>query len=91
MNAVSAESVRQAVITGDYDRALSLWQQYTAEMAAAEPTRESLAEAAELIEWARPVLESSRSQAVERLTLLHVASQYGRTTSRPRPQLRESF
>jgi hypothetical protein len=83
-------SIREAVAGGEYDRALTLWQEYAAGIAAG-PTPESLAEAAGLIEWARPLLEAARSDVAERLRLLHVAGAYGGTGSRPYPKFRESF
>jgi hypothetical protein len=68
-----------AVSAGDYQGALELWQRYAAEMAAAGPTRESLAEAAKLIEWARPLLHAAHADASERLRVLHVAGVYCKT------------
>jgi hypothetical protein len=87
----SAESIRQAILAGDYEGGLSRWQQYAAEMAAAGPTRESLAEAAELIEWARPLLHTARSTAAERLRVLHVASMYGQPVTRSRSWVGANF
>jgi hypothetical protein len=77
MRRVPAESVRAAVASGDYVEALALWQEYTATMAADKPTRQSLAEAADLIGWSRPLLNAARTHALERLRLLHVAGVYG--------------
>jgi hypothetical protein len=65
------------VAAGDYTEAIALWQKYAARLAAAGPARHSLAEAADLIEWSRPILAAARAQAVEQLRGLHVAGVYG--------------
>lgn len=92
MSGTSAKSVRDAVASGDYQLAIKMWEQYAAAIAAVKPTRESLAEAAELIEWARPLLDAARSDAGERLRALHVAGVYGnRGASRRQPHVRTSF
>jgi hypothetical protein len=78
VNDTSADSVRDAIAAGDYQRALDLWRAYTAAIAAAEPTWLSLTQAAELIAWSRPILQAARKDAGERLRALHVAGTYSR-------------
>ena len=71
--------IREAVAEGDYERALDLWQKYTAGLAAQGLTKEALDEAGELLEWARPLVNASRARAQERLRALHVAGVYVRS------------
>ena len=79
---VTVESVREAVQRGDYARALDLWNRYAAGLANGGLTTESLAEAAALIAWCRPLLLGVREHVAARLRALHVAGIYG--ASKPR-------
>jgi hypothetical protein len=88
----SAESIREAVRAGEYGTALGLWQQYTQSVATAGPTPDALAEAADLIEWARPLIRAARAHSLERLNILHAAGAYGGPDPiRPSALFRASF
>jgi hypothetical protein len=92
VNVTAIQSVRDAIAASNLQRALYLWQQYTAGIAAAGPTQESLAEAAELIRWAKPLISAVRTRADERLRALHVAGMYGQARPvKTRVGIRESF
>jgi len=83
--------IKQAIASGDYTKALDAWREYTAAMAAAGPTAESLAEAAELLAWARSRLIAARADIAERLRALHVAGRYGKLPNTRGEQFRASF
>ena len=83
--------IKQAIASGDYTKALAFWREHTAAMAAAGPTVASLAEAAELIAWARPQLTAARADVAERLRALHVAGRYGRLPNTHSERFRASF
>ena len=77
MGVAGADFIREAIAGGDYARALELWDQYTSALAGGLLTEDTLAEAANLVEWSRPILMSARAHAAERLRALHVAGAYG--------------
>ncbi|HXK03599.1 MAG TPA: hypothetical protein VMS37_14455 [Verrucomicrobiae bacterium] len=77
MNRATAQSIREAIEHGDYAQALDLWKQYTAALAASGLTAESLAEAAHVVKWSRPLLLGAREHTAARLRALHVAGIYG--------------
>jgi len=85
------QRIKQALSSGDYTKALATWREYTAEMASAGPTAASLAEAAELIDWARPLLTAARTDAAERLRALHVAGKYRKLPNARSALFRASF
>ena len=77
MNTAAAACIREAIAGGDYTRALELWNEYTAALAGGLLSQATLAEAANLVEWSRPILLTTRAHAAERLRALHVAGAYG--------------
>jgi hypothetical protein len=91
VNGATAESVREAINRGDLVRALDLWTEYAAALSGGGLTEASLAEAAGLVEWSRPLLLCARAHAGERLRVLHVAAAYGGRDARPAPLVRASF
>jgi hypothetical protein len=90
MSPTSAKTIQKAVESGEFGKALDLWKEFAGAIAAAGPTRESLAEAAELIERCRPLLLAARGAACEQLNLLRIAGAYGRSDA-GRSRIRESF
>ena len=75
--APSAESIRAAIAAGNYRQALELWNEYVAGLQSAGLKAATLAEAAELVNWSRPLLLAAREHAAARLRALHVAGEYG--------------
>jgi hypothetical protein len=71
------ESIRRAIESGDYAGALELWNRYADLLAAGALSQATLAVAAELIAWSRPLLTAARADALRRLRALHVAGTYG--------------
>jgi hypothetical protein len=91
VNVVSAESIQQAIGCGDYARALALWSGYTAALADGRLSETTLAEAAALVEWSRPILLQARAHAAERLRALHVAGVYSTQGLRTHALVRASL
>lgn len=91
MNGAPAELIREALITGEYARAMELWHEYTAAIAAGALNQELLKEVGELVAWSRPFLSRVREDAAARLRMLHVASAYGTSSARQETRLRASF
>jgi hypothetical protein len=74
------ESLRQAVNSGEFDRAQLLWNQYAGRLAE-ELSNGSLSEARlsevrELVEWSRMVVLCARALMQDQLNSLHVATEY---------------
>jgi len=91
VSGATAEDVRAAIAAGDYGHALNLWHEYAARLAAGALTEESLAEAATLLAWSRPVLLGAREHAAARLRALHVAGVYGTRAVRRTALVRASL
>jgi len=73
--------IRGAVASGEYQRALLLWNEYSArlqeELRVGSLTSGRLAEMRELMEWSRRVMLCARAHAQDQLNSLHVAAEYG--------------
>jgi hypothetical protein len=75
---------RQAVSSGEFERASELWNSYAAErlVEVRQGRGERLPEMRELMEWTRVVAACARAQALhtlrERLTEVHAAGAYER-------------
>lgn len=81
MEGEPAVRIREAIVSGEYQRALRLWNGYAArlrdEIVKGALSENALAEAFELVRWSRNVLLSARAHAFDRLNALHVAGAYG--------------
>jgi hypothetical protein len=77
----TTDRIRQAVSSGEFQRATLLWNEYAAwvreEIARGRFTQAQMAEAADLVEWSRGVVECDRAHAQAQLATLWVASRYG--------------
>lgn len=79
------ERFRDAVSSGEFQRASQIWNAYAAERLteAQRGCGEKLPEMRELIEWTRTVVVCARAQALRslrtRLTEVHAARAYGRS------------
>jgi len=73
-------AIRQAVAAGDFPRATRLWNQYAdgiqEEMRRGTCTTARLAEARELVEWARLTWLCARSHLQDRLNTIAAAERY---------------
>ena len=76
-----ATEVRNAVASGDFERAHGLWDEYVTylqdELRRGSLTRAQLEEARELFEWARLTVLCARAHIQHRLNTLRVAEAYG--------------
>jgi hypothetical protein len=81
-----AERFRDAVSSGEFERASRIWDEYAGERLAdaRRGCGDRLSEMRELTEWARTVCLCFRAQALRtlrtRLTEMHAADAYGRVT-----------
>jgi hypothetical protein len=76
----SPEPIRQAVASGEFQRATLLWNEYIAgilgEIARGDCTHDRMAEAGDLLDWSRGVVMCERARAQDLFNALWVASQY---------------
>ena len=83
--------IREAVASGEFDRAEQLWTDYMArcheDLRRGSFSATKLAEAGELLEWSRRVVLCARAHAQDNLSGLRVAGQYGDPVSPQVPQL----
>ena len=74
------EPIRQAVNSGEFDRAQLLWNQCAAGLAEELRTgclsAARLSEVRELVEWSRIVVLCARAHLLDQLNSLHVAGEY---------------
>jgi hypothetical protein len=74
------EPLRQAVASGEFPRALVLWNEYVARFAGAlqrgEVTLGQWREVEDFVAWARNLALCSRAYAQDRLNSLHVTDRY---------------
>ena len=84
-------AIREAVASGEFERAQRLWTGYMAilsdEVRQGSFRESRLTEASELLEWSRRVVLCARAHAQDQLNSLHVAEQYGVPLSPQIPQL----
>jgi hypothetical protein len=75
------DPIRQAVASGEFQRAALLWNEYAAgireEIGRGTCTQARMAEAGELLEWSCGVALCERAHARSQLDTIWVASQYG--------------
>ena len=80
MQPFSLEPLRQAVCSGDFERAQLLWNECAAcladELSGRRLSEARLAEVRELVEWSRNVVSCARAQMQNRINSLHVAGEY---------------
>ena len=85
MDKTLVDQFREAVSSGEFQRASQIWNAYAAErlMEARCGCGDRLPEMRELLEWTRTVIICARAQALRslrtRLTEVHAASAYGRS------------
>ncbi|MCX6627570.1 MAG: hypothetical protein NTW28_08075 [Candidatus Solibacter sp.] len=74
------EPIRQAVNSGEFDRAQFLWNQCAAglaeELRTGSLSAARLSEVRELVEWSRLVVLCERAHMQDQLNSLHVAGEY---------------
>ena len=75
-----AEAIRRAVASGEFGKALSLWEdhvrQLRQELRSGTFTREKLAETRDLVEWCRITVLCARSHAQSQLNRIGAAQHY---------------
>jgi hypothetical protein len=95
MDTDRTSQLRKAIASGDFGRALRLWDDYAAgirrEIGCGTCTAARMAEAREFLDWARRVVLCARAHAQNRLNAIHVARQYGPAPSRPASLFRTSL
>ena len=73
--------IREAIASGEFDRAMDLWNEFTTllreEIGRGTCTQASMSETADLLAWSRGVVLCERAHAQSQLTTMWVASQYG--------------
>ena len=81
MNSLRTNPIREAIASGEFQRALSLWNELTAELrdeiGRGACTQGSITETMELTAWSRDVLLCERAHLQSQLSTMWVASQYG--------------
>jgi hypothetical protein len=81
MDSGRTDSIRRAVAAGDWPAVLRLWEPYAAdildEIRRGTCTHARMAEAGELLNWAKRVAWCARAHAQNRLDTIHAARQYG--------------
>jgi len=88
------QSIRLAVMSGEFQRAQTLWDACVADLAgelrAGSLTEAQLAEVRELVGWVRTEVICTRAHLCERINALHAASEYEITTSPRQSRLVEA-
>jgi hypothetical protein len=88
------EPIRRAVASGEFRKALALWQdharQLRQEIRSGTFSKEKLAEARELVEWCRVTALCTRSHAQARLNQIAAARRYAPPPGRPAPRFSAS-
>ena len=95
MEGEPAARIRDAIDSGEYQKALRLWNGYAAQVRAeirkGTLSMDALAEARELVAWSRTVLNCARAHALDRLNTLHAAGAYGSGARRKAGLIRASL
>jgi len=85
------EPIRRAVASGEFLKALALWQEHARqlrqEVRNGTLTREKLAEARDLVEWCRVTALCARSHAQAQLNRIGAARQYFQSCPHPAPRI----
>ena len=91
----SAAAIRDAFASGEFARAHGLWRDYARELSdvvrGGAEAAEEVAEAGELIGWARLFVKCYRAHATARLNEAHAADAYARRSPAARPRVRAIF
>lgn len=91
MDNLPESRIREAVASGEFQRAQRLWAEYMAQLH--EEVRQGsfstiqLEQVRNLMEWSRGVVLCARLHASERLNSLLVAVEYGNPPSSPAPRI----
>ena len=76
----AADGIRQAMASGEYRKALLLWNEYAAglrdELSRGVPSKGRVQEAGALVEWCRVEALCARARALDKLNRLRVAGRY---------------
>jgi hypothetical protein len=87
MDGHPTEPIRQAVASGEFQKALLLWNGYAAllreELRNGSLTDARLADVRELVEWSRLVVLCGRAHTQSRLDSMRVAQTYDQSRSEP--------
>jgi len=79
------DCIRQAVASGEFERARQLWEAYMLQLEAqvrqGSFTAIQLAQVRDLVEWSRGVALCARQHAQDRLNSLLIAAEYGNPPS----------
>lgn len=80
MQQLPLEPIRQAVISGEFDRAQFLWNQcvnvLAEELRTGSLSAARLSEVQELVAWSRDVVLCERAHLLNELNSLHVSGEY---------------
>ena len=81
MDDARTATIQQAVTTGEFQRALHLWNEYAAhlrqKLGSGSLAPEEMEEAGRLVAWSREVALCARARALDELNSLCVAARYG--------------
>jgi hypothetical protein len=73
-------AIRQAVATGEYERALHLWNDYATQLrqqlSSGSLSRAEIEEAGRIVAWSREITLCARARVLDELNSLCVAAQY---------------
>jgi hypothetical protein len=91
MDNLLPERIRQAVASGEFQRALLLWNEYAAqlqqELGCGRLSATDFEEAGQLVAWSRQVALCARVQAQDDLNRLNVAGEYANPPSSHAPRI----
>jgi hypothetical protein len=91
MDNLLPDRIRQAVASGEFQRALPLWNEYAAllrqELSCGRLSATEFVTAGQLVAWSRQVALCARAQALDSLNSLHVAEQYDGAHSSQTPRI----
>ena len=84
-------AIREAISSGEYKKAQSLWSEYVnglrAQLRTGTLSRREFEQAGELLEWARLAVRCAQSHLRERLANVEVTGAYQESRPRPMPRL----
>ncbi len=94
MQPLPLEPIRQAVNSGEFERAQLLWSQCVAGLAedlrSGSLNETRLKEVRELVEWSRVVILCARAHLLDQINSLHVAGEYELPVAQPAHRLVEA-
>lgn len=90
----AAEPIRRAVASGEFRKALALWEDYARqlrqELRSGTLSSEKFAEMRDLVEWCGAATLCARAQAQAQLNRAGAAQQYFGSRSQPAPRISTS-